>query len=306
MIIRNGRNPQSLTSGSIKNINTKSSSINTKNPFSTAISRPTLATSLLAHSRQRRPSDLSFSLTNLPRGTSSTGNGYSFGGGNARGNLGARAQNSSAAGALIPYRTEPLYIRPSPRLSMGIPSGWEQNYFLEFAPNVAQLASKSEYVERKPQTKEEMMKNFFDDLGVEYPGNVRPKKPTKKELAPAPWEVREQLRSMLCEHEEKMEENLEKAIKYPLLIKGEIDPKLHSKKERFKKRKIFKETKEQKYVDKATEQLKNHKEKNASAAPAEKVKKDMKQMYETTRHSYHKKVAPTRFFQATSSKQRKT
>jgi hypothetical protein len=180
---------------------------------------------------------------------------------------------------------------------MGVPRGWEQNYFLEFAPNVNQLASKCEHPSSKPQTKEEMMKNFFDDLGVNYTGNVQEKKMSKKELSPSPWEVREQLRSILFDHEEKMEEHLEKNMKYPILVKGEIDPKLKSKKERHKQRKRVKEKKEEKYVEKAKEQLKHRREQTSDAAPAEKVRKDLKQMYEQTRHGYHRKVAPTRFFE---------
>lgn len=206
---------------------------------------------------------------------------------------------------MIPYRSEPLYIRPSPRLALGIPRGWEENYFLEFAPNVAKLVSQREnpYYNNAPKTKEEMMKKFLDEMGIvedeegggyTINGHQKKKPVTKEDIAPSTWEVREQLRNMMIEHETVVEEIIE-GSKYPILTKGEIDPRLKSKAERKRERKRFEALKERAYVEKAAK--KKQIQRDEAGKPIENVHQNMKEMYEQTRNQFHRAIAPTRFFE---------
>lgn len=229
----------------------------------------------------RNPRELSFSLTNTPTGRRAQSGSY-HGGKDAR-----------AHSMLVPYRSEPLTIQPSARLQAGAPASWRDNYFLEFAPNVKQMVARSEMPNQQPLTKEQMLTEFWDDLGLN-PFETPKKKVTKKDLTPQPWEVRERLRMMVCAHEDVIEDSIDNS-KYPLLVKGEIDPSLRNKSARKRKRKEEIEFKDKKFVDKAKERLKGLETK--ASEPWKTVNKQVGKMYESTRHSYHRKVAPSRFYE---------
>lgn len=145
----------------------------------------------------------------------------------------------------------------------------------------------------QPLTKEQMLAEFWDDLGLN-PYEPPKKKVTKKDLVPMTWEVREKLRQMVCEHEQKIEAAINSS-KYPLLVKGEVDPSLKNKTTRKKRRREEQEHRDKDFVDRAQDRLKGLQ--NDKDEPWKSVSKDVQNLYKATRHSYHQKVAPTRFFQ---------
>lgn len=220
----------------------------------------------------RNPNNLSFSLTNNPPS--------------------ARNGPFQGTGAFVPYRSEPLFAQPFARLRDGAPAGWRDNHFLEFAPNIKQLVAREESRGRRPMTKEQMLTDFWDDLGLSPYEPPQPKL-TKKDIIPHAWEVRERLREMVCGHEEKIEHTIEIA-KYPVLIRGEVNSELRTKSARSKKRKKYMEDKDKKYIEKAKERLKKIKDQEDLASKA--AQKEVQEMYEATRRKFHKSAAPTRFF----------
>lgn len=230
------------------------------------------ASHLSSAGESRNPNSISFSLTNNPP---SARNGPFQGG-----------------GAFVPYRSEPIHAQPYLRLRDGAPAGWRDNHFLEFAPNIKQLVAREESIGRKPMTKEQMLTDFWDDLGLSSYEPPQPKL-TKENIVPRSWEVRERLRDLVCGHEEKIERTIDNS-KYPVLIRGEVDSALRTKTARNRKRKKVIEDKDKKYVEKAKERLKTLKQNEADALEAS--HKAIQEMYESTRRKFHKSAAPTRFF----------
>lgn len=208
---------------------------------------------------------------------------------------------------LATYRSEPVWIRPSPRLGLGIPKGWEKNFFLEFAPNLTQLVTKSGDIRRggdTPISKQQMLTEFFDEIGENLSScGLKQKEKSlsqqKDEYAPSTWEVRERLRELVGEHECRMEEKMYESSKYPLLVKGELDPKLAMKTERKKLMKKEQEEKDTKYLSTAKSKIKESQQKGASDSSKTtenaKVHAQVEAFYKQSRNSYHKKAAPTRF-----------
>jgi|TARA_R110000850_G_scaffold117860_1_gene234521 hypothetical protein len=183
-------------------------------------------------------------------------------------------------------------------MGMGVPKGWEDNHFLEFAPNLRQLASGSEAARKTtPFTKEQMLNDFWNDLGLNDLQKTKPT--TKKDLTPDSWEVREELRQMSRNHQDSKEAALMTNIKHPLLIKGNVDPKLKSRKERQKQERSLLDHKESEYVKSAMEKKadKSRKTQPGTDTDAQKDHTRMANLYKETRNSYHKKAAPTRFYE---------
>ena len=202
-------------------------------------------------------------------------------------------------------------MQPSPRQSLGISKGWENNYFLEFAPNVGKLGGigRDTLAERPSSgfaTKEAMLKDFWDQLGMdEYDKNLMEKVPeTVEDFAPTVWEVRERLRTIVKEHEKASEDKFSSS-KYHILTKGEIDPKLRTLRERKMERKRYIKNKTIQEVQEIKDKLKEinkekeHQKRQDSSNPATfaKMSKERKQVSDAflkTRSGFHKKAASGR------------
>ena len=128
--------------------------------------------------------------------------------------------------------------------------------------------------------------------GIDPETGKKRKNTHKKDLAPSPWEVREKLKDFIQSHEDKIEKEMEDP-RYPIIVKGEIDPSLRSHKNRKKKRKLIEKEKEAVYLRNANEKLKD--KSNSQNTLEKDVQKKMKKLYEETRNKYHRSVAPTRF-----------
>ncbi len=195
-------------------------------------------------------------------------------------------------------------MRPSPRVALGVPRGWEKNYFLEFAPNVRNLvdAAPRPLTPNPPKKKEDLLKEFFDEMGVAFGEPTKPKslQKEKEEYAPTSWEVREQLRRIVREHEGRAEEKMVVESKYPVIVRGEIDPRLAAKSERKKQLKKEKDEKLQSQIDAAKQKKSEASQRRSTSEnpnpPEAKVQKDLQKMYTTTRKEYHRMAAPTRFY----------
>lgn len=204
--------------------------------------------------------------------------------------------------ALAPYRSEPIWIRPSPRLGLGVPTGWEKNYFLEFAPNLKQMVTQTnDPTPGKPISKQEMLAKFFDEIGENFATcGLKKKEKTltqqKQEMAPTVWEVRERLRELVEEHQTKIEDLMYEDSKYPLLVKGELDQKLAMKSERNKLVKMERDQKDTKYLKTAKERIKNSQKKlNDNQSDSAKTNAQVQNFYKESRNAYHRKAAPARY-----------
>lgn len=179
----------------------------------------------------------------------------------------------------------------------GVSTGWDKNYFLEFAPNVKKLvAADSMRGGGGPMTKEKMIRGFWKDLGIDGEEDGAMNHKCMKDVAPEPWEVRARLREMIQKNEDKKEVELLKSLEHPLLVRGEIDQKLKTKAERgkvYKKRKI---DKEKEYLDAANETLNKNYNNNKTGTKSKEINAASRAMFKKTNDSYHKRAAPGRFF----------
>jgi hypothetical protein len=204
----------------------------------------------------------------------------------------------SGGGVLAPYRSEPLLARPATRMrggGSGLPAGWTDNYFLQFAPNVKQVATHADRVRCGPLTKEKMIGEFWESLGfTEEDPNELTNKKSMKEIEPEPWEVRARLKEMIQNTEDKKEEKLMGDLEYPLLVKGEVSQKLKNKQERKREDKKRKIVKEKKYVEEANDKLNKGKDNTKSKSKEDNTAAN--KMYRESRAQYHKKAAPGRHF----------
>jgi hypothetical protein len=177
----------------------------------------------------------------------------------------------------------------------GVSKGWNDNYFLEFAPNVKKMATMDNALGGgPPMTKERLLQEFWKDLGVEEEEAGFVNRKSINEIVPEAWEVRARLRDMIQKNEDKKETELLKSLEHPILVKGEVDQKLKTKAERSRVHKKRKMDKEKEYLEMANATL--NKDSGRKNEKSKEVNKVTKVAFKTSSHNYHRKAAPSRFY----------
>ena len=147
-----------------------------------------------------------------------------------------------------------------------------------------------------------MLEEFWKSLGMEDFQNSKKKtQESLKDFVPKVWEVRERMRNMVSVHEESVEDSFSNG-KYPVLTKGEVNPKLKAKKERIsekKKRDVLKETFDVSVLKKNQKtNIQKFKEflevGPLPSAEAPERRKKAEATYKKTREGYHRAVASCR------------